>query len=85
MSKKENGGPAFPRPATIGNPEGAYIETVEQEGMALRDYFAGQALHTLSGFAVELYRTTKSGSDSMALLAVCAYELADQMIAERDK
>lgn len=35
-----NGGPAFPRPASEYGHGGHY----EQDGMSLRDYFAGQAL-----------------------------------------
>lgn len=41
MSKINDGGPAFPRP--VSHIAGVGIE-LPQQGMTLRDYFAGQAL-----------------------------------------
>lgn len=44
MSNKNTGGPAFPRPISQhnGNIPGAKAD--QQDGMTLRDYFAGQIL-----------------------------------------
>ena len=48
------------------------------EGMTLRDYFAGQVLANLNLQA----HVAKPAAESMAR---SAYEIADAMIAERDK
>lgn len=84
MSEKRDGGPAFPRPASIGNnyvtgERGVVVDP--QKGMALRDWFAGQALvGALSRDKVE------GGAFGLAeLWAGRAYELADAMLAEREK
>lgn len=84
MSKKNDGGQAFP--AT-----GEYVEFDQEEmterysgvhfespGMTIRDYFAGQAL------AGQVNYEGLEGMDAK-LVAGCAYELADAMLAERDK
>lgn len=52
-----------------------------QEGMTLRDYFAGQALAGI----VTLQPTGKSASTNRSACAVASYQLADEMLAERDK
>ena len=70
MSKIETGGPAFPRPMAETSLGGNY----EQDGMDLRDYFAGQAL---AGWPV-----TDHGSDADALARKC-YAMADAMIRAR--
>ena len=46
-----------------------------QAGMTLRDWFAGQAL---SGLCVDEYSSVKTGARR-------AYELADAMLAERER
>ena len=67
---------AFPRPAsndpTRGNAE---MNTPSQEGMALRDWFAGQAL------------ANSKLSDNFAptTMARRAYQVADAMLEERRK
>lgn len=62
MSKTNDGGPAFPRPASRGND---YINCDEdvvidpQSGMSLRDWFAGQAMQAMVGS----FRKTMRGVD----------------------
>lgn len=86
---KNTGGPAFPAMVAdsygygvgffVGkDPDGSrqFIETFS--GMTLRDWFAGQALITLS-------EQVLVGDESPESLAKCAYALADAMLAERSK
>lgn len=90
---KNDGGPAFPRT------EHVWDGVIEEgsAGMSLRDYFAGQAILSLTMMPI------KSRTDEMAayvgvdekdwvgdihwpmLLAKRAYSVADAMLAERDK
>ncbi len=64
---KNTGGFAFPRP------EGEM--TFAENGMTLRDWFAGQFLGS-----VEI-----KGNVNAAIVAKHCYAMADAMIAERDK
>jgi len=66
MSHDNTGGPAFPVPMD-------YLEP----GMALRDYFAGQAL------AMVMKRFEPGSDPSGEDIALQAYFIADSMIAER--
>lgn len=71
---KNDGGPAFPRPASPG----AMIASESQRGMTLRDYFAGQALAALlvsDSDSETSYRDTVKN----------AYYIADAMLEERNK
>ena len=69
---KDDGGWAFPTPFSGG--------TATEEGMTLRDWFAGQALVGIAGPA---------GGDGFSLSpgdsADWAYQYADAMLAERSK
>lgn len=70
----KNGGAAFPRSAfDNGKIRGAYSEA--QEGMTLRDWFAGQSL-------ANPYTAHENSPDKTA---EWAYQVADAMIAARDK
>lgn len=60
-----DGGPAFPAEAVLHN-----------KGMTLRDWFAGQALISV---------TSNAYSRESASYAKHAYELADAMLAARSK
>lgn len=77
MSARD-GGPAFPRPAsedaTYGTLADGNSVVREQDGMTLRDYFAGQAL---TGLLAE--RSIPAPS-----VATRAYEYADAMIEAQD-
>lgn len=72
MSKKPDGGPAFPNMPEIchGN-----------EGMSLRDWFAGQAV--VGMMAAKVAQATSN--TAAQILAKSAYLLADAMLAEREK
>ena len=59
MNDKKKGGPAFPGTAPVSN-----------EGMTLRDYFAGQALAGVAS-------NPESGCNSPRDLAYWAYQCAD--------
>lgn len=68
---KNDGGRAFPVPENVGS-YGAY--PIYEQGMSLRDWFAGQALSGL---------ITYRGLDQA--LTEDAYRVADAMLAERAK
>ena len=70
MSIKD-GGPAFPYVVTFK--EGTDVRY--EEGLSLRDYFAGKAMQAL----IEKY------DESAVEISVAAYEFADQMLKARDK
>ena len=81
MSEKNTGGPAYPlEKEIVGHhcrPQYRY-----EEGMTLRDYFAGQALSGLTS------ATNENGEwmgDSMSGVAHEAYAIADAMLKERSK
>ncbi len=76
MNEQHNdGGAAFPRPCGAAGE----VTNWEQDGMSLRDYFAGQAL---AGFASNCDGAGLS-SWCAAPLADRAYEAADAMLAAR--
>lgn len=66
---KQTGGPAFPNKAS-----GCGGSSLDSNGMTLRDYFAAQAMQ---GMIVR--------GDPNGYVPVWAYEMADEMIAERNK
>jgi hypothetical protein len=73
MSETRDGGPAFPRAASTdehGQPCNVYQD---QQGMSLRDWFAGQAMVGLTAY----------NSKAAYYHAKEAYEIADAMIAQR--
>lgn len=71
VNTPNNGGPAFPRPATDQLPG--------QVGMTLRDWFAGQAVAGLVQFADAPTRLQP------AEMAEAAYRIADALLAQRKK
>lgn len=75
VREKETGGPAFP-----GEPYVASSSLTKQQGMTLRDWFAGQALAGLA-------RDTSGDVtfQSLKQAAEEAYFYADAMLAERSK
>lgn len=73
---KNDGGPAFPRPASTDEHTEPCNHYLDQQGMSLRDWFAGQAL---AGIKPEPSCWTPAD------LAARAYVIADAMIAERNK
>lgn len=75
MTQKDNGGPAFPQKLLYRDSQGIDYE-VQETGMTLRDWFAGQALRLLWGS-----RDPMTPEDA----ANVAYEIADAMLAERSE
>lgn len=78
MNATSNGGPAFPH--HVVHPHG-WESPREEGGMTLRDYFAAKALQGL--LADHVQRITEGMN--YPLTAKLAYDLADAMLAERDK
>ena len=76
---KDDGGPAFPR--TIGQQQqGSGYTAWEQDGMSLRDWFAGQAL------AGRLARPSPNASPiPCKVRAEWCYTMADAMLAARER
>jgi len=70
MKNDKTGGAAFPHVSTH----------IARTGMTLRDYFAGQVL----GEILECYHNL-TDVDPYRFAAAQAYEMADAMIAEREK
>ena len=70
----KNGGPAFPR-VRLG--VGA-TQSVSEDGMSLRDWFAGQYVSGVTGRQDPPY-------DDFESLAEMSYKVADSMLAEREK
>ena len=88
MSKNVDGGPAFPRPHSTDEHDMPCNNYFEQDGMSLRDWFAGMALQGL--LIANSWRLGAPGSDryipgSTGSLAQRSYEIADAMIKEREK
>lgn len=76
---RKDGGPAYPTDtlsalgAALNNP----AMTFKHPGMTLRDYFAGQVLNGLMSDGCD--------TDHLPELATVAYEMADAMLAERER
>lgn len=81
---KENGGPAFPIPGAVFHYDEGDVRDKHYAGMTLRDYFAAHALHGLLGSSRKV-RFELAGDNDPDGLAKCAYELADSLLAWRDK
>jgi hypothetical protein len=71
MSKSNNGGPAFP--SEIEMSDGTYWH---EQGMTLRDWFAGQAIRAQWGNGQAM--TAEQAAEF-------AYQLADAMLEAREK
>jgi hypothetical protein len=69
----EDGGAAFPRPHSMGPAEHVW----EQDGMTLRDYFAGQAL---AGYMACASHPQAPNDETMARYC---YNAADAMLQAR--
>jgi hypothetical protein len=77
---RNEGGPAFPRPLSSLSSEEVAID---QEGMTLRDYFAARALPVLMKQAdVQVEHPWDVWAKRVSEMA---YEMADAMLAEREK
>ena len=73
----KNGGPAFPQPVEIHG-----------RGLSMRDYFAAVAMQGfLSGPSMEVVTDSANVSkmDEQTFIVRTAYQIADAMLAEREK
>ncbi len=77
MVDKPDGGPAFPRPYGTDEHTQPCNVSLDQQGMSLRDYFAGESLAGI--------RNSRGGGGSSEARAKFAYLDADAMLAERAK
>ena len=77
MSKINDGGPAFPRPMAETSLGGNY----EQDGMTLRDWFAGQAFPAIYA---DLCEISMASTDRMLRAAKLSLAAADAMLAARE-
>ncbi len=75
MNKKNNGGPAFPKPDVRFDGEMIYTPS----GMTLRDWFAGMCMNTM------IQKSSDDGGWDHVAVAVGCYLLADAMLTERKK
>ena len=73
---KLTGGPAFPTLADNGH-------AMNQDGMDLRDWFAGMAMQGIWSNAIALSQMPRGAESEM--IASVAYEVADAMLKERSK
>lgn len=84
---RNDGGPAFPQSVAQILGVAANSSEFGLPGMSLRDYFAGQALvgclaHERDSFV----RATKAHGVPIAVaIATLTYEIADAMLAERER
>lgn len=82
---RNDGGAAFPRAAAEYGHGGHY----EQDGMSLRDWFAGQALSGISGHLSEMISADIVSKEEIlegfTAASIMAFKLADAMLAEREK
>lgn len=91
MSEIKNGGPAFPRSS-----QGPMGDLDRDDGMTLRDWFAGQARHEDLAVPEKIEECSKLIGLTLGdiwiprihfprLISQLRYEHADAMIAEREK
>ncbi len=83
MSKKPDGGPAWP--VAWEDTDG---KMVAEPGMSLRDWFAGQAGDEANRLLIQYFGDDWMGScleDNIKKLVQTKGTIADAMIAERDK
>lgn len=80
---KSDGRPAFPKSVSKIENHTGYEYSDNQDGMSLRDWFAGKAMQGI--MSNSNYRTWVMSKEDMALISECAYEQSDAMLAEREK
>ena len=81
----DNGGSAFPKTGSFHSEAGREYDSVDTDGMSLRDWFAGKAL---TGIVAGLCSNSARGDRAYDRVgfsdaAEDAYTLADAMIAAR--
>ncbi len=82
---KEDGGPAFARPLGSYREQAGVKYHEQQQGMSLRDYFAGQAV-LIFEFDQDTLKLLQAGrTPDHTRVAKFCYEIADAMLEERKK
>lgn len=79
MSEIDDGGPAFPRPQAETSAGGNY----EQDGMTLRDWFAGQGIGAVIRQCAPDLRSMHGHENLEDYFASKAYAVADAMLKAR--
>lgn len=85
MSAYKDGGPAFPRAAHYDEEGPTHLDHMQQEGMSLRDYFAAKALAGICADPDTTVFECFDVPDAFEQAALVAYDLADAMLAQRNK
>jgi hypothetical protein len=83
--RKDDGGPAFPMVVTEYNFDACVREASSIGGMSLRDYFAGQALHSFMRLAYSSGGGWMQYATHVEEGARIAYAFADAMLEARKK
>ena len=83
MSKKNDGGPAFPRPMGHNHPDAeSEMSSESQRGMTMRDWFAGQ---TVEGYYAMMSRPDFDIAESkLSDIATRAFRQSDAMLKARE-
>jgi hypothetical protein len=84
---KNTGGPAFPTRFKMPDGTGGQY-TITENGMTLRDHFAGLAMQGLicsDSFLKEFKEWREPGEDIDSAIAHCAYDMADFMLKAREQ
>ena len=81
-----NGGPAFPKPCDECSHDASDCYQVAQEGMSLRDWFAGQALigQVIRQELAWVAASSGPGCLVETVMARRAYDQADAMLKEAE-
>jgi len=82
MSERKDGGSAFPQMYDIRNASEQCFGS--NDGMDLRDWFAGQAI-SAAMINVDIQECNKQGYDWKEYLAIECYAIADKLVEVRDK
>jgi len=83
MSKRDDGGPAFP--LAIEGIRGVGGDYLRCDGMSMRDYFAAKALPACYKQIARECETNGWPEDWRRGIADDSYKMADAMLAERSK
>lgn len=85
MSDRNDGGPAFPKTGNFSNDKSGEFDSLDQDGMSLRDCFAIKAMQGLLAsayFDPSKVMSTKTTRESFCSFA---WMLADAMLETRNK
>lgn len=84
-STPKDGGPAFPQSVSLPSTPDFYTSGTASVGMSLRDYFAAKALDGLLSKELFLRGAVLQDAHMSSSISKSAYEVADAMLAERNK